>query len=161
MPQLSLHSPVGDLTLSQEEDSLVALDWGWGRDQTETGLLLRARQQLHEFFDGARLTFDLSLAPHGTEYQRRIWHALSLIPPGETRTYAEVAASAGGSARAVGGAMARNPLPIFIACHRVVASKGAGGYSGGDGLPTKSFLLALERRGRKPSLTDQPQLEYP
>jgi methylated-DNA-[protein]-cysteine S-methyltransferase len=161
LPQLSLHSPVGDLTLSQEEDGLVALDWGWGRDQSETELLCRGRQQLHEYFDGSRVFFDLNLTPHGTAYQRRVWDVLCAMPPGQTRTYAEVAVMAGGSARAVGGAMARNPLPIFIPCHRVVASNGPGGYSGGEGLPTKSFLLALERRGRTFSPTDQPQPEYP
>jgi methylated-DNA-[protein]-cysteine S-methyltransferase len=59
-------------------------------------------------------------------------------------TYADIARIVGGSPRAVGGANGRNPIPIVIPCHRVVASAGLGGYSGGDGLPTKQFLLALE-----------------
>lgn len=146
MPQLSLHTPVGDLTLSEEDGRIVALDWGWGRDQTETGLLRRARDQLHAYFDGRRLAFDLPLDPQGTPYRRRVWAALREIPPGETRTYQDIAHLAGGSARSVGGANGANPIPILIPCHRVVAVSGIGGYSGGDGLPTKRYLLDLETR---------------
>lgn len=146
MPQLSLHSPVGDITVSEDDGAIVALDWGWGRDQTETALLVEARRQLQDYFDGDRLNFDLPLAPHGTEYRRRVWDALRRIPAGETLSYAQLAALAGGSARSIGAAMATNPIPILIPCHRVVASSGLGGYSGGDGLPTKRFLLGLEHR---------------
>lgn len=145
--QLSLHSPVGDLTISQDGGAIVAIDWGWVAAQAETALLAEARQQLHDYFDGRRTAFDLALAPAGTAYQRRVWRALCDIPPGSTRTYADIARTAGGSPRAVGGANGRNPIPIVIPCHRVVATTGIGGYSGGDGLPTKRFLLALERAG--------------
>lgn len=144
MPQLSLHTPVGDLTVSEEDGHIVALDWGWGRDQQETPLLLRARAQLQEYFDGDRQAFDLPLAPAGTEYRKRIWAALTRIPYGATRSYIEIAREAGGSARSVGGANAHNPIPILIPCHRVLAADGIGGYSGGDGLETKRSLLALE-----------------
>ena len=158
MPQLSLHTPTGDLSLSEEDGALVAVDWGWGSQQSPTPLLCAARDQLHEYFDGKRTVFDIPLAPHGTPYRQRVWQVLCTVPPGETRTYLQLAALAGGSARSVGTAMATNPIPIFIPCHRVVASHGPGGYSGGDGLPTKHFLLALERRTLSSS-TDQPRLE--
>lgn len=144
LPQLSLHTPVGDLTVSQDGGAIVAIDWGWTDAQTETPLLVEARHQLHDYFDGKRTTFALNLAPAGTAYQRRVWQALCDIPPGATRTYADIASAAGGSPRSVGGANGRNPIPIVIPCHRVVATTGIGGYSGGDGLPTKRFLLALE-----------------
>ena len=144
MPQLSLHAPVGDLTLSEEDGSIVAVDWGWGRDQSRTPLLVEACAQLHAYFDGARNAFDLRLAPRGTAYQQRVWSALRSIPHGETLSYAAVARLAGGSPRSVGTANGANPIPILIPCHRVVASGGPGGYSGGDGLPTKMFLLELE-----------------
>lgn len=145
MPQqLSLHSPVGDLTISGDGGAIVAIDWGWVEEQTPTLLLLAARDQLHAYFDGKRLAFDLPLAPAGTAYQRRVWQALCEIPPGSTRTYADIARAVGGSPRSVGGANGRNPIPIVIPCHRVVATTGIGGYSGGDGLPTKQWLLALE-----------------
>jgi methylated-DNA-[protein]-cysteine S-methyltransferase len=145
--QLSFRTSLLDaLTLTEEDGALVALDWGWGRDQQATPLLLRARDQLEEYFDGERQAFDLPLAPRGTPYRQLVWQALIRIPFGETRTYGELAATAGGAARSIGGAMATNPLPILIPCHRVVGAAGPGGYSGGDGLETKRRLLHLERR---------------
>ena len=144
MPQLSLHSPVGDITVAEEDGALVSVDWGWVEKQAETPLLKRARDQLNEYFDGQRQSFDLPLAPAGTNYQRRVWAALSQIPFGTTKTYAEIAANAGGSPRSVGQANGRNPLPLLIPCHRVVATQGLGGYSGGEGIDTKIWLLARE-----------------
>lgn len=141
---MSLHTPVGDLTVSEEDGKIVSVDWGWVRTQAQTPVLLCARDQLYEYFDGARQAFDLPLAPPGTAYRRRVWEALTRIPFGVTRTYAEIAALAGGSARSVGQANGRNPIPIIIPCHRVLASAGLGGYSGGDGLTTKRYLLDLE-----------------
>ncbi len=145
MPALSMHSPVGDLTLFEEDGAIVALEWGWGSVQEASPLLARAKAGLEAYFDGAELADDLPLAPQGSPYRRQVWAALRMIPPGETRSYAEIARIAGGSARSVGGANAANPIPIFIPCHRVLGSAGLGGYSGGEGLETKRALLALER----------------
>ncbi len=146
MPQLSLHSPLGDITVSEEDGAIVALDWGWGRDQQETTLLQAAREQLFAYFDNELTEFDLPLAAAGTAFQCRVWDALCRIPYGETRSYGALAVRLGSAARAVGQANAANPIPIVIPCHRVVASDGIGGYSGGDGLVTKRALLALESR---------------
>ena len=146
MPQLSFHTPLGAVSVSEEDGAIVAFDWGWGRDQAQTPLLLRAREQLHAYFDGEITAFDLPLAPFGSPYRRRVWAALCAIPYGQTRSYQEIAAAAGGSARSVGGANGANPLPVLIPCHRVVGSSGLGGYSGGDGLDTKRHLLSLEAR---------------
>jgi methylated-DNA-[protein]-cysteine S-methyltransferase len=147
MPQLSLLTNLGDLTISEDDGAIVALDWGRGRDQAETPLLRRARDQLQAYFDGKRLTFDLPLAPHGSAFQKRVWAALCAIPPGETRSYADIARAIGSAPRAVGGANGANPIPIVIPCHRVVAADGSlGGYSGGEGPATKRFLLDLESR---------------
>jgi methylated-DNA-[protein]-cysteine S-methyltransferase len=154
VPQLSLHTPVGDLTVSEQDGALVAIDWGWGRDQTETRLLREACAQLHAYFDGALTTFTLNLAPVGSPYRQRVWAALCRIPYGETRSYAEIAREAGGSPRSVGGANGANPIPIVIPCHRVLATTGIGGYSGGDGLATKRFLLGLE--GESLALAPRP-----
>ncbi|OYV35705.1 MAG: cysteine methyltransferase [Rhodospirillales bacterium 20-64-7] len=148
MPQLSLHSPIGDLTISEEAGEIVSLDWGWGRDQAATPLLRRAKAALDDYFDGKPLPCDLPLAPHGTPYRLRVWQALREIPAGQTRSYKDISAVAGGSARSVGGANAANPIPILIPCHRVVAADGLGGYSGGEGLETKLWLLELERGGK-------------
>jgi methylated-DNA-[protein]-cysteine S-methyltransferase len=144
LPLLSLHTPVGDLSISEDDGAIVSVDWGWGSNQTETALLLRARDQLQEYFDGTRQDFDLPLAPFGTPYRQRVWQALCEIPYGATRTYGQIARAAGGSPRSVGTANGSNPIPILIPCHRVLASNGIGGYSGGDGLDTKRVLLTLE-----------------
>ena len=91
MPQLSLHTPVGDLTVSEEDGAIVSVDWGWVRAQSQTPVLLRARDQLQEYFDGTRQDFDLPLDPPGTVYRRRVWDELIRIPFGATRTYIEIA----------------------------------------------------------------------
>lgn len=150
MPQLSFLTPLGALTLSEEDEAIVALDWGRGRDQAETPLLLAARDQIQDYFDGHRTSFDLPLVPFGSAFQQRVWAALQAIPAGETRSYGDIARQLGSVPRAVGQANGANPIPILIPCHRVVGSNGAlGGYSGGEGLVTKRYLLDLERRARR------------
>lgn len=147
MPQLSFLTPLGALTLTEEDGAIVALDWGRGRDQEETPLLVAAREQLQDYFDGQRTDFDLPLAPFGSAFQQKVWAALRAIPAGETRSYGDLALQLGSAARAVGQANGRNPIPIIIPCHRVVGAGGAlGGYSGGEGAITKRYLLDLERR---------------
>lgn len=147
MPQLSLHTPLGEVTISEDGGAIVALDWGRGRDQETTSLLCQARDQLQEYFDGKRVSFDLPLAPAGSNFQKRVWAALCAIPAGETRSYADIARTIGSAPRAIGGANGANPIPLFIPCHRVIAADGSlGGYSGGDGPATKRYLLDLESR---------------
>ncbi|RAR62778.1 methylated-DNA-[protein]-cysteine S-methyltransferase [Onishia taeanensis] len=105
----------------------------------------QARKQLAEYFAGSRRTFELPLAPKGTDFQRRVWQALARIPYGETRCYAEIAEQLGckGGQRAVGAANGRNPLAIVVPCHRVIGSNGRlTGYAGGIG--RKQWLLAHE-----------------
>ena len=145
MSQLSLHSPVGDLTISVDDDKIVAVDWGWGRDQGTNAILREAKKQLDAYFDGHLRKFDLPLAPAGTTFQKQVWRAMCKIPYGRTETYGALAAGLDSSARSVGTACGRNPLPILIPCHRVVAAGNrAGGYSGEGGLVTKRALLRLE-----------------
>lgn len=145
MTQASLHSPFGDLTVFEEGGFIVALDWGWGAEQGESPLLEKTKKQLHEFFDGQRKDFDLPLKPHGTTFQKKVWSALEKIPYGKTKVYGDVAKTLKSHARAVGGACGKNPIPIIIPCHRVLAKNGSlGGYSGDGGIETKSQLLKLE-----------------
>jgi len=147
MPQLSLHTPLGEVTISEDGGAIVALDWGRGRDQEATPLLRDACDQLQEYFDGKRMSFNLPLAPEGSNFQKRVWAALCAIPPGETLSYADIARTIGSAPRAVGGANGANPIPLFIPCHRVIAADGSlGGYSGGDGPATKRYLLDHESR---------------
>jgi len=145
MSALSMHAPVGDLTIFAHDGAIVAIEWGWGSAQEPCPLLVRAKAALEDYFDGGAWPADLPLAPAGTAYRQKVWAALRAIPAGETRSYRDIAAAAGGSARAVGGANAANPIPILIPCHRVLAVDGIGGYSGGDGIATKMALLNLEK----------------
>lgn len=144
MSAISMHSPVGDLTIFAQDEEIVALEWGWGSIQDPSLVLLRAKSALERYFDGGPLE-ELPLRPHGSAYRQKVWAALRGIPHGQTRSYREIAVVAGGSPRSVGGANAANPIPILIPCHRVLSGTGLGGYSGGDGLATKCALLNLEK----------------
>ncbi len=111
----------------------------------ETPLLQEAFSQLESYFSGKRRAFALRLAPAGTLFMQRIWHHVTLIPYGSTASYQEIATLAGNpqAVRAVGMANHRNPLPIFIPCHRVLGKDGSlSGYRGGVAL--KQALLLLE-----------------
>lgn len=144
---LLLDSPLGPLTLCSDGDAVTALHFGT-RGETSplpSPVLTRAARELAEYFAGKRQRFTVPLAPGGTPFQRQVWRALAAIPYGETCTYAHIAAAIGRprACRAVGMANHRNPLPIFIPCHRVVGSGGSlTGYAGG--LDRKAFLLRLE-----------------
>ncbi|HET9092592.1 MAG TPA: methylated-DNA--[protein]-cysteine S-methyltransferase [Acidimicrobiales bacterium] len=110
-------------------------------------VLAEAEDQLRQYFAGERRAFDLPLDPAGTAFQRAAWFALEEIPFATTSTYAAQAARLGrpSAVRAVGAANSRNPLPIVLACHRVIGSNGRlVGYAGGLGL--KQWLLDHERR---------------
>lgn len=115
-------------------------------EMEESGLLIEAAAQLAQYLDGARRVFELPLAPEGTAFEQTVWTALQAIPYGETRAYGEIAAAIGRptASRAVGRANGRNPVSIFIPCHRVIGADGSTvGYAGGVEL--KLRLLALER----------------
>jgi methylated-DNA-[protein]-cysteine S-methyltransferase len=110
--------------------------------------------QLDAYFAGERTDFDLKLSLTGSEFQRRVWQALTTIPYGETRSYGEIAEQIGasGAARAVGLANGRNPIAIIVPCHRVIGASGSLiGYGGG--LDRKRSLLELERSRKAGNLT--------
>jgi len=153
-------SPIGALTIVAGECGLRRIDFGnsfpaGGRaDQERAECIASAERtaiyaaQLREYFSGNRRQFDFPLDLRGTEFQQQCWRALLSIPYGETRSYAQIARIVGCSAgyRAVGQANHRNPIPIVVPCHRVIASNGKlAGYGGG--LPIK---LPSARRGRYP-----------
>jgi methylated-DNA-[protein]-cysteine S-methyltransferase len=145
MPQLSMHTPVGDITISEEDGAIVSLDWGWAKDNAPSVILRKAKSQIDRYFDGKELAFDLPLNPAGTVFQKRVWRAMCKIPYGRTKTYGDLAKALSSAARAVGGACGANHIPIIIPCHRVLGSNGnLGGYSGDGGLDTKLALLRIE-----------------
>lgn len=144
-PQLTYNAPVGDLTVSEDDGAIVALDFGRGMTQTHTPLLDEAVKQLAAYFEGSLTRFDLPLAPHGTAFRRKVWDLMRAIPYGSTRSYADLARDLDSAPRAIGGACGANPIPVIIPCHRVLATGGRlGGYSGGEGAATKVALLRLE-----------------
>jgi len=145
MAYLSVPSPIGDLTLFEEDGKLISLDWGAVEGGEETPLLLEAARQLDAYFDGTLKEFTLPLDPAGTAFQKKVWAAMEKIPYGAVRRYGDVAEELASGPRAVGGACGKNPIPVIIPCHRIIASDGTlGGYSGQDGIDTKRFLLTLE-----------------
>ena len=154
MAETTYRSPLGLLRLREAHGHITHLDWGPALrsellnepelQNDESPLLNRAVHQLNAYFFCQLRQFDLPLAPHGTAFQRAVWRQMQAIPYGETRTYGEIARWLRSAPRAVGGACGRNPIPIIIPCHRVVASDGLGGYSGDGGTDTKTWLLDLE-----------------
>ncbi len=144
-------TPIGTLTLTASEAGLTGVCFP--RERTALPPAARADapfaavvRQLDEYFAGARTAFDLPLDPAtGSDFARSVWREVEGIPYGHTISYAELARRVGrpGHVRAVGGANARNPLPIVVACHRVIGSRGdLTGYAGG--LDRKRALLDLE-----------------
>ena len=114
------------------------------RECRECSVMAEAARQIDEYLTGKRITFDLPLKVEGTDFQKSVWNELCSIPYGETASYADIAKRVGrpAASRAVGNACAANPIPLIIPCHRVVASVGLGGFSGG--LALKRKLMEIE-----------------
>ncbi len=149
MAHHTISSPLGPLTLFEDKGAVVAVEWGTAPGSAPTPLLREAERQLTAYFEGRLKAFDLPFKPRGTAFQMRVWDAMARIPFGKTQYYGALARTLGSGSRAVASACGRNPLPIFIPCHRVVGqgpggSVRLGGYSGGEGPETKRFLLGLE-----------------
>ncbi len=156
-------SPLGDILLSADAAGLTGL-WFEGQKhyaaslspdcrETDTQLLMLARQWLDVYFSSHEPDFSVPVHPSGTAFQKEVWALLSAIPYGRTLTYGEIAARLAASrglahmsARAVGSAVSRNPISLIIPCHRVLGAGGAlNGYAGG--LERKAVLLRLEGIG--------------
>jgi methylated-DNA-[protein]-cysteine S-methyltransferase len=149
---------LGDLTIVRDGDALTGLYFPhhWYRpgpasfgSRHDRGFD-DARRQLDEYLAGTRTAFDLPLAPHGSDFQVRVWELIAAVPYGQTASYGDLArrladgASAQASAQEVGAAVGRNPLSILIPCHRIIGSTGKlTGYAGG--LKRKRLLLDLEQ----------------
>ena len=143
--EIGFDSPIGPLTVRERDGAIVAVRWGRPANERETPLLASAKVQLDGYFFCGLRHFELPVRPKGSAFDRQVWDAMQAIPYGATITYGEIAASLGGTARDVGTACGRNPIPIIIPCHRVVGSGGALiGYSGAGGIETKQALLSLE-----------------
>lgn len=142
----SLDTPIGPITVTANEQAIVLLSFE-ALPSKPNALTNLAVLQLTEYFNHQRTTFDLPLAPAGTEFQQQVYHQLLRIPFGETITYLALASRMGNkkSVRAAAAANGKNPIPILIPCHRVIGSGGKlVGYLGG--LQAKQFLLHLETK---------------
>jgi methylated-DNA-[protein]-cysteine S-methyltransferase len=148
-------SPLGTMLAIANENAVTDLHIVSGKyvpkldddwvDSPKLPVFLQLRQELGEYFAGKRKSFDVKLAPEGTEFQKAAWKALTKIPFGQTRSYGEQAAAIGNpkAVRAIGAANGRNPIAIVVPCHRVIGANGTlTGYAGG--LDKKEFLLKLE-----------------
>lgn len=150
-------SPIGDLRIVERDGAIVAIEFSpfrppadgrpLGARSDDQPVLVEAVRQLTAYFAGELTTFDLPLAPVGTDFQRRVWHQLEQIGYGDTASYGEIAGRLGmtnAASRAVGLANGRNPIPIVVPCHRVIGANGTlTGYAGG--LQRKQQLLELEQ----------------
>jgi len=147
-------SPIGRLEITSDGNAITGLAIERQghlpfEEQAENSndLLGRAAQQLTEYFAGTRKDFDLPISLKGTEFQQSVWNQLNDLGFGEVASYGELGLATGRATagRAVGGAVGANPIPIIVPCHRVLASNSRiTGYSGGEGIPTKVWLLAHE-----------------
>jgi methylated-DNA-[protein]-cysteine S-methyltransferase len=160
-----LESPLGRLGITCCDQRLVRLDYLTGRvalNPASTAFEQEIAAQLAHFFENPSRRFTLALDMRGTDFQRRVWQALTRIPAGQTLTYGELAAQLDSGARAVGNACRNNPVSIVVPCHRVVSASGIGGYSGKTGgreIDRKQWLLkhegnatgALKTRAKTPS----------
>ena len=145
----SFASPVGNINVYARGENVVYLTMG----EVPCGLsgkakvLAKAQKQLEQYFKGAGKRLDFAVELHGTPFQEAVWAEIAKLGFGEVATYAEIANAIGNpqAVRAVGGAVGSNPVPLVVGCHRVLGSaKKITGYSGGDGIPTKKWLLAHE-----------------
>jgi methylated-DNA-[protein]-cysteine S-methyltransferase len=153
MYRIALDSPLGPLEITEDDGAIARVRIGKPGDvdsageTEETPLLLEATAQIKAYFEHWKTPFDLPLVPAATVFQQRMRDFMLAIPAGETRSYGEAARSLESAPRAVGQACGRNPIPIIVPCHRIIAAAGRiGGFSGGKGVPTKRLLLTLEAK---------------
>jgi methylated-DNA-[protein]-cysteine S-methyltransferase len=147
-------SPIGRLELTSDGDAVTSLSIACdghlpleSLPENANAVLDEAVRQLGEYFAGTRTAFDLPLHLRGTDFQKSVWAIIARLPFGEFTSYGEIGHELGRatSGRAIGGAVGANPVPLIIGCHRVLSSTGrVTGYSGGEGIPTKLWLLAHE-----------------
>jgi len=141
--RFTIDSPLGPLTVTEDNDAITELTWATGGSD-HTPLLDEAARQLAAYFTRELTIFDLPLAPKASPAGHRALAALRAIPYGNTVTYGDLAKTLGISPQAAGQACGANPIPIIIPCHRVLGTGNLGGFSAKGGIETKVELLKLE-----------------
>lgn len=146
-------TPIGLVELSEEEGKLTSITFVKFKKHADDGsmVLQEAKWQIEAYFEGKRKNFNLPLHFDCSPFYQEIYTALLNVPYGTTLSYKELATLAGNpdASRTVGSAMANNPFPIVVPCHRVLKSDGGlGNYSGGEGVKSKQWLLEHEKTVR-------------
>jgi methylated-DNA-[protein]-cysteine S-methyltransferase len=146
--QISFDSPIGWITIQAEGEKITSLTMSHKDSNLGTSkILTEAKKQVLAYLFGKLTKFDLPVHLEGTEFQKAVWKVIAKTGFGKTVTYGDIGEKIGKplAARAIGGAVGANPVPLIIGCHRVLGSnKKITGYSGGEGIPTKEWLLDLE-----------------
>ncbi len=145
----SFDSAIGPISLYALDDAVVFLTMGHpaAANLGKSKVLNEATKQLKAYFSGKSKTLNFAVSANGTAFQEAVWGQIAKLGFGETTSYAEIAEAIGNpkAVRAVGGAVGANPVPLVIGCHRVLGVSGQiTGYSGGDGIATKTWLLEHE-----------------
>ena len=143
MFQAACETPFGWVLVTTEKKSVCKIKIVRSKPETLAGGFLAddVCSALQQWFSGGVWPGDLPVNPAGSVFQKKVWRALQQIPSGETLTYGGLASKLGSSARAVGGACRRNPVPLLIPCHRVVAANGDGGFAG----HTEGYWMEIKR----------------
>lgn len=137
-------SPIGQLSLVEEDGVITALNWGGENNGFRTDVLKEGLRQLEAYFAGELQYFDLPLSVDGSLFHQLVSRQMRNIPFGETRTYGDLAKALEASPQAVGQACGANTIPIIIPCHRILGADSLGGFSGAGGVETKVWLLKHE-----------------
>lgn len=146
-----IRSPTGNIAIHADGAAVTKVFWtnepehAPSGDQDDRSVVHVATGQINAYFEDPKTVFDLPLHATGNDFEHAVWRAMQAIPSGHTASYGDLAGIVGRPARAVGGACGRNPIPIVVPCHRVIAADGRlTGFSGGDGIETKRWLLRHE-----------------
>jgi methylated-DNA-[protein]-cysteine S-methyltransferase len=144
------NSTLGPLTLFAAANNIIALEFGSVAKNKPTPILKEAITQLKAYLNGQLTHFNLPIKTSGTDFQQAVWDHILKIPYGTTLSYGALAQKLKSAPRAIGAACGKNPIPIIVPCHRVLAANyKIGGFSVGDGISTKASLLRIEGINRK------------
>ncbi len=148
---ITFKSPIGVIRVTESNGKITSIDLaisGSKETSSTNPTLVQAKKEIDSYFAGTLTKFTIPVdLTRGTPFQRAVWKEINKIKFGQVKTYADIARAIGKplAARAVGGAVGSNPIPLVVGCHRVLGSTGKiTGYSGGKGIPTKRILLKLE-----------------
>ena len=146
---ITVSSPIGPITLIAQGEKLIRVELGKkAKPEGHAKVLETAKKQFEDYFAGKLAKFSLPLDVTGTEFQKAVWKEIAKLPAGKTVSYGQIAAKIGKplASRAVGAAVGANPTPLIVGCHRVLGSSGKiTGFTGGEGIKTKAWLLTHEK----------------